>query len=293
LCADASAQNKAKPTEAERRAQAALEAKEPLAAGAAKSPSPQVDLGQIPKMDLWDLTIKGGPIMIPIGLFSVLVVTLAFERALALRRRNVLPRRFVHALKGLSHPQQGVDPRQVLELCKQYRSSASRVVRMMLVKANRPHAELREAVQEVMQREADQLGGGSRWLTLSASVAPMLGLLGTVQGMIMAFFITAHLPIGANKAEYLAQSIYVALVTTFGGLVVAIPAAILAHLFNGRILKLFRELDELLLLLESQLRRYRRYRRLVKVHAAASRPEPPPIELGSPYAEPPRPPKLG
>ena len=84
----------------------------------------------------------------------------------------------------------------------------------------------------------------------------MMGLLGTVLGMIKAFFATASLPTGANKAEALAEGIYEALVTTAAGLCVAIPAAIAAHLFEGRIQKLFRELDETLLGLMPQLERF-------------------------------------
>ena len=74
--------------------------------------------------------------------------------------------------------------------------------------------------------------------------------------MIQAFFATANLPTGANKAEHLAEGIYVALVTTFAGLSVAIPAAILAHWFEGRIQKLFRDLDETLLGLIPRLERF-------------------------------------
>jgi len=80
--------------------------------------------------------------------------------------------------------------------------------------------------------------------------------LGTVQGMIQAFFVTAHLGTGVNKAESLAQGIYVALVTTFAGLCVAIPASVMAHYFEGRIQRLFREFDETLLGLLPQLERF-------------------------------------
>lgn len=62
--------------------------------------------------------------------------------------------------------------------------------------------------------------------------------------MIQAFFATANLPVGANKAESLAEGIYTALVTTAGGLVVAIPAAMLAHYFEGRIQRLLSEVAE-------------------------------------------------
>jgi biopolymer transport protein ExbB len=93
-------------------------------------------------------------------------------------------------------------------------------------------------------------------MNLAATAAPLLGLLGTVQGMIMAFYTTAHLPDGANKAQSLAEGVYVALVTTFAGLCVAIPAVCLSHYYEGKIQSLFRELDELIFSLLPQLERY-------------------------------------
>jgi len=244
----------------EKMAEEALAAKEPETPK--KAPDPRAAyLAETPEMNLWDMTVAGGPLMVPIGLFSVLVVALGFERAIALRRSNILPRRLIRGLKSLGHQERGIDPGQVYRVCQKHPSSAASVIRALLLKLGRPHSEVREAIREASQREVDRLNGPVRWLNLSAAVAPMLGLLGTVQGMILAFFTTAHLPVGANKAEDLATSIYVALVTTFAGLAVAIPAAVLAHLFNGRILRLFREMDEVLLVLESQIRRHRRWQR--------------------------------
>ena len=130
------------------------------------------------------------------------------------------------------------------------------MIKTMLLKVGRPHTELEHAVSEANEREAARLYANVRWLSLSAGVAPLLGLLGTVWGMILAFFRTTHLPLGANKADFLADGIYVALLTTFAGLSVAIPAAVLAHLYEGRIQKLFRELDETLLGLMPQLERF-------------------------------------
>ena len=95
-----------------------------------------------------------------------------------------------------------------------------------------------------------------RWLTLIAAIAPLIGLLGTVWGMIRAFFVTTQLTAGQNKADFLAEGIYVALVTTLGGLAVAIPAAIFAHYFEGRIERLFHEIDELLFSLLPQIERF-------------------------------------
>ena len=83
-----------------------------------------------------------------------------------------------------------------------------------------------------------------------------MGLIGTLQGMIIAFYQTAYLPDGANKAQALAGGVYIALVPTFAGLCVAIPAVCLSHLFEGKIQRLFHELDELVAELLPALERY-------------------------------------
>ncbi|MHC4176963.1 MAG: MotA/TolQ/ExbB proton channel family protein [Planctomycetota bacterium] len=208
------------------------------------------------EINLLELVLKGGYLMFPIAAISLLVVTLFVERLLGLRRRKVLPPELVGGLGRLAEHQGGFDPRRAYRLCQQYPSAAANVIKTMLLKVGRPHRELEHAVSEANDREAARLYANVRWLSLAAGVTPLIGLLGTVWGMIKAFYATANLPTGANKAQTLADGIYVALVTTAAGLSVAIPAAIAAHLFEGRIQKLFRELDETLLGLMPQLERF-------------------------------------
>jgi len=83
-----------------------------------------------------------------------------------------------------------------------------------------------------------------------------MGLFGTVWGMIRAFFDTTQLSAGQNKADFLAEGIYVAIVTTLGGLAVAIPAAIFSHYFESRIHDMFYRIDELLFNLMPQIERF-------------------------------------
>jgi biopolymer transport protein ExbB len=83
-----------------------------------------------------------------------------------------------------------------------------------------------------------------------------LGLIGTVWGMIVAFHQTTVLLPGQDKAIFLAEGIYLALVTTLGGLAVAIPAAVLAHYFESRIINLFFQIDELVFNLMPQIERF-------------------------------------
>lgn len=203
-----------------------------------------------PKKDseihLLALLISGGNFMIPLAGMSVIGLAFSIERFLGLRRSRVLPDELVEALGKLSGPQGGFDPRKAYRLCQQYPSVAANVIRAMLLKVGRPHSEVEHTVAEASEREAERMYANVRWLNLASSVSPLIGLLGTVWGMIICFHDTTNLPPGQNKADFLAAGIYVALVTTLGGLCVAIPASMLAHYFEGRITAMFHQIDELL-----------------------------------------------
>ncbi|MDO5112864.1 MAG: MotA/TolQ/ExbB proton channel family protein [Planctomycetia bacterium] len=195
------------------------------------------------KISLWELIQKGGILMYPIGFMSLLVVAVGLERWFALQTFWVVPNKLFRQLDAKIA--QGADPRQLYLLCRRYPSSASNILQVLLWKAGRPMLEVQSAMQTAKDDEAGRLFGKVRWLVLAASVTPLIGLLGTVIGMIQAFMETAAMSgvAGVNRAEQLSQGIYTALVTTCAGLVVAIPAAILAHWYEGRILRLFMRLD--------------------------------------------------
>ena len=209
-----------------------------------------------PGMDFFSLLLRGGAFMIPIALVSLLVVTMALERAFMLRRSKILPPGLVRGLGQLAREHETLEPRSAYKLCQQFPSAASNVIRTMLLKIGRPHSEVESAVKDSTQREADRLYSNVKWLNLSAGIAPLLGLLGTVWGLIQAFHDTTQLGVSQNRAEYLAKGIYEALVTTLAGLIVAIPAAMLSHYFEGKITNLFRQIDELMFNLMQQIERY-------------------------------------
>ncbi|HVW39643.1 MAG TPA: MotA/TolQ/ExbB proton channel family protein, partial [Pirellulales bacterium] len=229
---------------------------------------------KLPSLNLLELAMSGGVLMIPIAAMSFLVVLFAFERWLGLRRRKIIPPELVAALGQLAARPGGLDPKQAYKLCQQFPSTAANVFRAVLLKVGRPHSEVEFAVKEASEREAAKLYKNVRPIELAVTITPLLGLLGTVQGMIQAFFITANSPEHSNMGERLASGIYVALVTTFAGLTVAIPAAILAHYFEGRIQSLFRDVDELLLELLPQLERFEGKLRVQRPAAPAVESEP-------------------
>jgi biopolymer transport protein ExbB len=202
------------------------------------------------------LWVAGGWWMVPITFMSLIMVTVSIERALALRRKRLIPEELVTQLSQLSGSQGGFDPRQAYRLCQQFPCAASAVIRAMLVKVGRPHAEVEHAVAETAEREAERAFANVRWLNLCTGVTPLMGLIGTVWGMIIAFHQTTVLAPGQDRATQLAQGIYGALVTTLGGLMVAIPSSILAHFFEMRIVALFHEIDEMLFNLMPLVERY-------------------------------------
>lgn len=208
------------------------------------------------RLSLLSLLTKGGLLMVPIGVMSILVIAIVIERLLSLRACKVLPGSFVEELGVLAASTNGFDPKQAYRVCQEFPSSASSVIRAMLLKVGRPQAEVERAVAEASDREASRLYGNVRWLNLIAAVAPLVGLFGTVWGMIQAFFQTTQLTAGQNKSLFLAEGIYVALVTTLGGLAVAIPAAVFSHYFEGRIQGLFFQIDELMFNLMPQIERF-------------------------------------
>ena len=194
--------------------------------------------------------------MIPIGVMSLLVVTLGAERLFALRNGRMIPQRLNSKLELLSDPIDTFDPEVAYQACKQNPSPAARVVASLLLRTGRPLPEVEHASAESAQREADRLSGPIRWLHLATAITPLMGLLGTVWGMIRAFHDTTQLAAGENKAEYLAEGIYVALVTTLAGLMVAIPAAILAHYFEGKVYRSFQRIEEMSFLIAPGLERF-------------------------------------
>lgn len=206
----------------------------------------------------------GGVFLYPIYGFSFVVVLFGIERAIGLRRRKVLPPRLIGGVEQLLASQGGFDPRKAFRLCQKYPSAAANVLRAALLKTGRPLSDLELATSKSLEHEAARLYNNVRPLNLSATVAPLLGLIGTVQGMIVAFYRTAYLPDGANKAQALAEGVYIALVTTFAGLCVAIPAVCLAHLFEGKIQRLFQRLEKVTEELLPALERYEGRLRVVR-----------------------------
>lgn len=190
-------------------------------------------VGPIPTRSLFETLLAGGPLMIPILLASFLMLLIAFERTISLRRRRVVPGLFIE--RFLLQVREGaLDRTDALERCEDESSYVARVFAAAIRKWGKPAVEVEQAVLDEGERIANILRSYLRVLNGISTVSPLLGLLGTVWGMIQSFNVIATGP-EMGRAEMLAGGISVALITTAAGLLVAIPSLILYLYFVGRV----------------------------------------------------------
>ena len=226
------------------------------AANRAAAPNAATQTQPPREMNFFQLLMDGGPLMIPLVLISILVLTVSLERLINLRMGRILPRKLRRGLIEASEQRFPVDPQELYQMGLRYPSVASRALESVLKKVGRPIPEMEAALQDSCQREAERLYGTVRWLTAAAAIAPLLGLLGTVWGMILAFFETTQPGLGLNRSQQLAQGISIAFVNTLAGLSIAIPAAGFSHFFEGRIVKVMGLVQELVQSLIPRLERF-------------------------------------
>ncbi len=197
----------------------------------------------IPTQDLWSIIRSGGPLMIPIGVCSFLLLTFVFERTVSLRRRRIIPKPFVtRFVEQLGNGE--LDRDKALELCEENGSPVSKVFAAAVCKWDHPAVEVEQAIIDAGERVTNGLRRNLRVLNCLATVSPLLGLLGTVVGMIRAFNSIASSD-ALGRPELLAAGISEALLTTAAGLSVAIPALICYLFFISRVDKLIIQIDAL------------------------------------------------
>jgi biopolymer transport protein ExbB len=221
-----------------------------------------------------DLVRRGGLIMLPIGVCSVALTAFFLERLFSMRRRKVIPPAFVEEIVTLCDTDR-LDAKSLEALCRRYPSPMSNIVKASLLRQGHPLLEVEKVMEDAAAREVSVLRSGIRPLTAIASIAPLLGLIGTVFGMIDAFIVTSQ-PGLKDRTELLASGIYEALVATAAGLLVAVPALIAAYYFTGRLDRLARDMGDILTPLVPALAK------LDKTQEPAANP----LRSGAPPAEP-------
>ncbi|CAI2718955.1 MotA/TolQ/ExbB proton channel (Modular protein) [Nitrospina watsonii] len=182
---------------------------------------------------------KGGFMMYPIIFCSILMVGIAIERMYSLRRKRIINPDF---LKKIRDHWNWRDIQLGLQLCHGYDTSLARILKAGLLRFGGKVDEIEHAIEGAGQHEAALLTSNLRVLGAVANITPMLGLLGTVFGMIKAFNVISQS--GTGDPGLVASGISEALITTAAGMVVGIPALALYHYFRGRIERFVFEMEE-------------------------------------------------
>jgi biopolymer transport protein ExbB len=182
-------------------------------------------------LSVWDLTLKGGWVMIPILLLSVLAVYIFVERYFAIRKASTEDQSFMNRVREFIHDGK---IEAAIRLSQSTNTPVSRMIEVGISRIGRPMTDVNSAIENVGRLEIYKLERGLASLAAAAGAAPMLGFLGTVLGMIRAFY-DMSLAGSTIDIGILSNGIYTAMVTTAAGLLVGIPAYFFYNILVSKI----------------------------------------------------------
>lgn len=186
---------------------------------------------QVQELSVWQLCLEGGFIMIPLALLAVISIYVFIERAIVIRKASKEDASFMQRIRGYIHEGE-IETAQ--NLCTRTNTPYSRLISKGISRIGRPMNDVLVAIENTGNLEVANLGKGLPWLATTAAGAPMLGFLGTVIGMVQAFYNLASAGSSAN-IDVLAGGIYEALVTTVAGLIVGVIALFAYNYLVARI----------------------------------------------------------
>lgn len=179
---------------------------------------------------MWAIFVKGGPVMIPLAVLSVIAVAVTIEKLITLRSSRVIQGEIVSCLESIRTP---ADIPLAVKICERFDTPFANIVGAGLVEAGKPGHIVRQAMEDTGRREVKRLERYMVLLETAAAAGPLLGLLGTVTGMIEVFSVISVS--GVGQTGMLSGGIAEALITTVFGLVIGIPALIAYNLLDARV----------------------------------------------------------
>lgn len=197
---------------------------------------------------MFDMVVKGGPIMYPIILCSIIALAIVIERVYHLHRARIDTKKFMDEIADKLKRNKIVE---AIEMCENTPGPIAHILRAGILKHDRPKEEIKEAIEEAGLHEVPRLEKNLPALSTITYIAPLLGLLGTVTGMVRCFQIIQEksTSLHAVSPGDLAGGIWEALITTVAGLCVAIPAYVayqyLVNKVDGFILDMERSATDL------------------------------------------------
>lgn len=190
-------------------------------------------------LSFWSLVMDGGYIMIPLAILLLVSIYIFIERCITLHRASKTDDTFMKRIRD--YIMEG-DIDNAINLCKKTDTPYSRLILKGVNRIGRPMSDVLVAIENTGNLEVANLGKGFTWLSTTAAGAPMLGFLGTVVGMIEAFFALANAGTSAN-ITVLSSGIYQALVTTVAGLVVGIAALFAYNYLVSRVNRIMNTME--------------------------------------------------
>ena len=191
------------------------------------------------KLSFWSLVTDGGYIMIPLAVLLVVSIYIFIERCIVIHRASKRDSSFMQRIRD--YITEG-DLENARQLCQRTDTPYARLIGKGISRIGRPVNDVQMAIENTGNIEVANLGKGFTWLSTTAAGAPMLGFLGTVIGMIEAFFALANAGTAAN-ITVLSSGIYQALVTTVAGLVVGIASLFAYNYLVARINRIMNHLE--------------------------------------------------
>src|SRR3989338_845713 len=183
---------------------------------------------------MWDMILKGGPVMWPIILCSVFAFAILLERMYHLHRAKIDTAEFMNRVGGTLKRNKIME---AIDMCNNTPGPIAQIMKAGILKHDRPRHEIREAIEDAGVHEVPRLEKNLSALATIAHISPLLGLLGTVTGMVRCFQViqeksTSLSPVNPGD---LAGGIWEALITTVAGLIVAIPAYVAYNYLVSRV----------------------------------------------------------
>jgi len=187
---------------------------------------------------LGNIIMGGGPIGWAIIILSVVSLALAIEHFVTIRRDKLVPPELIDEVEALFEEE---EYQEALELCESEPNFLTNILSAGLPKINAGFEAMEKSMDEVAEEEAIKLHQKVGWLSLIGNIAPMMGLFGTVYGMITAFNEITRLGQAVQPAD-LSKGISTALITTLFGLFVAMPSRVVFFIFRNKVIKVSLEI---------------------------------------------------
>ncbi|HPS20356.1 MAG TPA: MotA/TolQ/ExbB proton channel family protein [Candidatus Omnitrophota bacterium] len=192
---------------------------------------------------MWDLIVKGGPLMFIIIFCSVIAFAIIIERIWYLRQVRIDTEQFMEQISGILKRNKIMD---AIDMCNATPGVIPRILKAGILKHDRSRVEIKEAIEEAAMYEIPKLEKNLNILATIAHISPLLGLLGTVTGMVSAFQVIeekASAMVPVNPGD-LAGGIWEALITTVGGLTIAIPAYVAYNYLASKVSSFVLEMEK-------------------------------------------------